>query len=347
MKTATLLGAASLLSLATMAAAQDPELLVLDYPGFEDPKFHAPYVEAHGQSPTFSFFGDEEEAFQKVRSGFRADVAHICAGSVPKWQESGLIEPWDVSRLTYFEDLNASLMGQDVAAGGDLYFLPTDFGTTAIAYNPEQVPAEDVATLDVFRNPAYAGRMAIPDNVDDAWALAYLATGVTDWTEVTDEQFEAAAAWLREVHPNLRTYWTDPAELAQLLSTGEVLIAWAWNETYPTMKEEGRPIGFQREPAEGSSVWLCGMVNLVNGPGSEDKVYDYVNAFLSPQTTVPLVEAGWATANDTALHEQVTEEDLEASGLGTIEAPIFAQLPISVESRERHARVFEEIKAGF
>jgi spermidine/putrescine transport system substrate-binding protein len=347
MKTATLLGAASLLSLATLAAAQDRELLVLDYPGFEDAKFHQPYFQAHGTSPTFSFFGDEEEAFQKVRSGFRADVAHICAGSVPKWRESGLIEPWDRERLTYYADLNQSLLDRDIAETDDLYFVPTDFGTTAIAYNPEQVTEEDVASLDVFRNPAFAGRMTIPDNVDDAWALAYLATGVTDWTEVTDEQFEAAAAWLREVHPNLRTYWTDPAELAQLLSTGEVLVAWAWNETYPTMKEEGRPIGFQREPAEGSSVWLCGMVNLVNGPGSEDKVYDYVNAFLSPETTVPLVEAGWATANDAALHDQVTEEDLTASGLGTIEAPIFAQLPISIESRERHARVFEEIKAGF
>ncbi len=52
--------------------------------------------------------------------------------------------------------------------------------------------------------------MTIPDNVDDAWALAYLATGVSDWSTATDEQFEAAAAWLRSVHPNLRTYWTDP-----------------------------------------------------------------------------------------------------------------------------------------
>lgn len=349
MKLATLLGAAPLALLATGLLAQeaDPLLTVLDYPGFEAAEFHQPYVDQHGMSPTFSFFGDEEEAFQKVRAGFRADVAHICAGSVPKWQESGLIEPWDRSRLTYYADLNQSLLGQDVTAEGDLYFLPTDFGTTAIAYNPDEVPAEDVASLEVFKNPKYAGRLAIPDNVDDTWALAYLATGVTDWTDVTDEQFEAAAAWLREVHPNLRTYWTDPAELAQLMATGEVLVAWAWNETYPTMREENRPIGFQREAREGSSVWLCGFVNLVDGPGSEDRVYDYANAFLSPSTTRPLVEAGWATANDTALRDQVSEEDLTLAGLGTVTAPIFAQLPISIASRERHAAAFEEIKSGF
>ncbi len=351
MTTCRHLGAASASVLAALLAApalaQDPELVVLDYPGFEGVEFHRPYAEENGASPTFSFFGDEEEAFQKVRAGFQADVSHICSGSVPKWQESGLIEPWDTSNLTYFEDLNRSLLGTQVAAEGELFFLPTDFGTTAIAYNPDEVPAEDVASLDVFLDPNYAGRVAIPDNVDDAWALAYLATGVTDWTEVTDEQFEAAASWLREVHSNLRTYWTDPAELAQLMSTGEVVVAWAWNETFPTMREEGRPIAFQREPAEGSSVWLCGFVNMANGPGNEDKVYDYANAFLSPSTTIPLAEAGWASANDTALREQISEEDLTASGLGTITAPIFAQTPISIESRERHASTFEEIKAGF
>ncbi|TNC71438.1 ABC transporter substrate-binding protein [Rubellimicrobium roseum] len=348
MKHAALLGAASLcaVALGSVARAQDAELTVLDYPGFETPDFHQPYVEAHGASPTFSFFGDEEEAFQKVQAGFQADVAHICSGSVNKWRESGLIEPWDTSKITDFASLDANLTGQSVAGEGETFFIPTDWGTTAIAYNPDEVPAEDVATLEVFRNPAYAGRIALPDNVDDAWALAYLATGVTDWTNATDEQFEAAANWLREVHPNLRTYWTDPAELAQLMSTGEVLVSWAWNETYPTMKAEGRPIGFQREPEQGSSVWLCGMVNLVNGPGNEDKAYDYVNAFLAPATAPVLVEAGWGSANTKGM-EGIGDETLTESGLGTVEAPIFAQLPISIESRERHAQTFEEIKAGF
>ena len=347
MRIVTLLGAASLAALGTAALAQDAELVVLDYSGFETPEFHQPYIDEHGQQPTVCFLGDEEEAFQKVQAGFEADVAHICAGSVPKWQESGLLEPWDTSKIESFATLDANLMGTAVGGEGEMFFLPTDWGTTAIAYNPDEVPAEDVATLEVFKNPAYAGRLALPDNVDDAWALAYLATGVTDWSQgVTDEQFEAAAQWLRDVHPNLRTYWTDPAELAQLMATGDVLVAWAWNEPLPTMKEEGRPIGFQREPAEGSSVWLCGFVNLANGPGNEDKAYDYANAFLSEQTAPALVAAGWGSGNAAGM-QNITEEELTASGLGTIEAPVFAQLPISIADRERHASTFEEIKAGF
>ena len=325
------------------AAAQ---MTVFDYAGFEDPEFHAAYIEEHGASPDFAFFGDEEEAFQKLSSGFRADVTHICAGSVTKFEESGLVEPWDLSRIPNWENLNRDLTGEAVGAGEEVYFVPTDYGSTAIAYNTEEVPAEDVASLDVFLNPAYQGRMTLPDNVDDAYALAYLATGVTDWSNVTDAEFEAASDWLRQVHPNLRTYWTDPAELAQLLSSGEVLISWAWNETLPTMADEGFPIGFQREAEEGSSLWLCGYVNMAQSDGEEDLAYDYLNAMLDPSATEPLLASGFGQSNEVAMQDQ-GEAALEASGLGQIDAPVLAQLPMDGQLRQRQAEAFERIKAGF
>ena len=347
MRLSTLLGAASLSTLGVIAAAQDSELIVFDYAGFEEPLFHTTYTALHGQSPTFSFFGDEDEAFQKVTSGFQADVSHICAGSITRWVESGIIQPWDTSRIPAFADLDPALLAGASDADGNVYFIPTDWGSTAIAYNPEQVTAEQVASLQVFHDPALAGRISVPDNVDDTWALAYLAIGVNNKSTATEEQFQEAAAWLRTAHLNMRTYWTDPAELAQLMATGEILVSWAWNETYPTLKAEGVPVAFQREAAEGSSVWYCGLVNMANSAGSEDKAYDYVNAFIDPATTVALVEYGWGHSNLTAMTAQITAEDLEASGLGQISAPIHPQAPMTNELRERHAEEFELIKAGF
>ncbi len=341
----SLLGASALAMLATASFAEDAELLVFDYSGFEDSAFHTKYAEKNGDVPSFAFFGEEDEALQKLVSGFKADVSHVCAGSVKKWEESGILEPWDTSKITDYSKLDSNLLGNDVAATS-AYFIPTDFGSTATAYNSDEVPVEDVKTLQVYKDPKYAGRMTLPDNVDDAYALAYLATGTTDWTSATDEQFEAASAWLREVHPNLRTYWTDPAELAQLMATGEVLIAWAWNETYPTLADEGFPIGFEREAEEGSSLWLCGYVNLKDGPGSEDKAYDYINGFLDPSNAAVLMDAGYGISNTEGL-ATLGEEALIAGGLEPIDAPILAQLPMSVELREKQSEEFEKIKAGF
>jgi len=338
--------ATAALVIAAPAFAADDELTVFDYAGFEDPAFHGKYIEMHGAPPAFTFFGEEDEALQKLVSGFKADVSHICAGSVPKWEAAGILEPWDISRITEYANLNKDLTGQDIASTDTVYFIPTDYGSTAIAYNTDQVPATDVDSLQVFTNPEYAGRVTIPDNVDDAYALAYLATGVTNWSNASDAQFKEASDWLRKVHPNLRTYWTDPAELSQLLASGEVLISWAWNETLPTMVEEDFPIGFQREAAEGSSLWLCGYVKLKDGEGSEDKAYDFINSLLDAGASGPLLDAGYGHSNAVAMAD-FGEEALVASGLGSIEAPVLAQLPMPLELREKQAEEFEKIKAGF
>lgn len=343
--TLSLLCGTALSVLSTAAFAADNDLIVFDYSGFENPDFHQAYVAQHGDSPAFTFFGDEEEAFQKIANGFKTDVTHICAGSVTKWVESGLIEAWDTSKIAAYGDLNSDLKGEDVAAGA-AYFIPTDYGTTAVAYNPEAVADADLASLQAFLDPKYAGRVTIPDNVDDAYALAYLATGTTNWQNATDEQFEAASAWLRELHPNLRTYWTDPAELGQLLASQEAVISWAWNEVYPAMVDEGRPAGFKRDTTEGTSVWLCGYVNMKDAPGSEDKAYDYLNAMLAPESARPLLDEGFGHAN-AAAYSQFSTEELVASGLGDVSVPVLAQLPISIELREKHSETFEKIKAGF
>lgn len=348
MKLTKYLGTAALISLSTAAFAADPELLVFDWSGFEEEGFYGAYLEQHGVAPSYTFFGEEEEAFQKLRSGFRADVSHPCSQSVQKWRDAGLLEPWDLSQIPSYAAVEASYKENPIFADETgVYFIPADAGMTAIAYNTDEVPAEDVASLEVFHNPKYAGRMSLPDNVDDAYALAYLATGVSDWTTATQEDFEAASAWMREAHMLNRAYWADGAELAQLMATGEVLVSWAWNETPVTMADEGFPIGFQREAKEGSSAWFCGYVNLVDGPGSETKAHDFVESWLSPAVTDYIVnEWGYGHANAENM-ATIDAETLTDVGLGPIDAPVLAQLPMDNSLREQMIAEFEKIKAGF
>ena len=344
------LAACSALALATAAApvrAQD-ELLILDWSGFEEKAFFGAYTEKYGEAPTFTFFGEEEEAFQKLRSGFRADISHPCSQSVEKWRDAGLIEPWDVSQIPSYEGVGEDYKTNPIFADDTgVYFIPADLGATAIAYNTEEVPEEDVQTLQVFADPNYAGRISLPDNVDDTYALAFLATGVSDWTTATEEDLQAASDWLRQVAPNVRTYWTDGAELGQLMATGEVLIAWSWNETPVTLSAEGLPIAFEREPEEGSSLWFCGYVNLADGPGSEEAAHDFMEAFLKPEVAEYMVtDWGYGHGNEAAMDE-IDEATLDDVGLGKIDAPILRQLPMDNALRERMIEEFELIKAGF
>ena len=341
--TTTILAAAAL-----PAYAADRELTVFDWAGFEEPSIFQTYVDKHGDSPTYAFYGDDDEAFQKVASGFKADVIHPCSQMVGKYRDAGLIEPWDTSRIPNFEQIEERFLDSEVFRDDQgVWFIPTDWGATAIAYNTETVPAEDVASLNVFTNPKYQGRTSLPDSSDDVWALAYLATGVTDWSEVTDEQFQAAAAWLREAHANVAAYWADPSEQAQLMASGAVDVAWSWNDGVVYLQADNYPVGFQREPAEGSSTFFCGYVNVKDGPGSEDKAYDFINAWLEPSAAKALLDTIGYGHTSAAAMATIVDEPAVAEGLAEIDAPVLAQTPNDPELRQRQLAEFEKIKAGF
>lgn len=336
------------ISFSLPAFAADPEFTAFDWAGWENPDLMAGYVAKNGQMPTYAFYGDDDEAFQKVFSGFKADVAHPCSQMVSKYRDAGLIEPFDVSRIPEFGNIAPRFLASSVFKDDTgVWYIPTDYAFTAIAYNTKEVPAEDVASLAVFQDPKYAGRISLPDNTDDVWALALLATGVTDWATTTDEQFKAAADWLRAVHPNVRAYWADPSELAQLMATGEVLVSWSWNDAVALMRAEGFPVGFQRQAKEGSSSFFCGLVNFKDAPGSEDKLYDFVNSFLRHESApVILRDYGYAHTNDAAMAE-IPAEQLVAGDVNPIDTTLLAQTPIPSELRDRMLTEFESIKAGF
>lgn len=350
MKRMNLLAGASALALAaTSAGAADPELTIFTWSGFEEDGYWQAYAEEFGDAPTFTFFGAEDEAFQKLRSGFRADVAHPCPQSVSKWREAGLIEPWDISKIPNYEKVPDFYKTADVLTdNGDVYFIPGDSGASAIAYNTSEISEEQVSTLQVFADPSLAGRISLPDNVDDVYALALLANGISDWTDITMDDVAAASDWLRGVHENVRTYWTDGAELGQLMATGEVLVAWSWNETPVNLRDEGIPIAFKRNPVEGTSIWTCGFVNLIDGPGSEEKTHFWMNQWLGAPVAEYIVgEWGYGHSNTEAM-ASYTLEELEEAGLGPVEdVPLLPQLPMDNPIREAMIAEFERIKAGF
>ena len=342
----SLISAASVLAFSVAAHAADPDLTVLDWAGWEIDGMLQPYVDKNGQKPTYVFFADDDEAFQKMSSGFKADVVHPCAAAVPRYVDAGLIEPWDVSKIPEFANIPARMSAPFTNDQG-VWFIPTDYAYTAIAYNADTVPVEDVASVQVFASDKYAGRISMPDNTDDVWSLAFMATGVTSWDNITDEQFQAAADWLRKVHPNVRAYWSDPSELSQLMASGEVQVAWSWNDPVAILKAENFPVGFNRAPAEGAATWYCGFVNVKDGPGKEDKAYDLMNSLLAHSSAQPLLDAiGYSLSNDAAMAE-ISPDALKAAYVDPVTTPLFVQSPPTTELRDRMIEEFELIKSGF
>lgn len=339
--------------LAWGAARADDTLTIFDWSGYEVPDFHPDYVKKYGDSPTFSFFGDEEEAFQKLRSGFKADLAHPCSQSVIKWRDAGLLQPLDPSKITGWNDLNPAIMKmKDLATGADgkAWFMPWEWGNSLLTYNSEKVSPDDIKSVRSLADPKFKDRVSIGDNVDDAYALASLAIGLKDWTQMTDAQFKEASGFLRQVHKNVRLYWTDTTEIVQAMSGGEVDLAWAWNDAAVQSALAGAPIASTRDTAEGLSTWVCGYVLLKDAPGSIDKAYDYLNAIDTPDVaTYLLTDWGYGHSNAksmAAIDPKVVADKGYADVDKFMDKTLF-QSPLPQALRQKMIDEFEKIKAGY
>lgn len=335
------------------AWAEDGELTVFDWAGYEDPAFHPGYKAKHGESPTFTFFGDEDEAFEKMRSGFKADLGHPCSQSVTKWREAGLLQPLDPSKIEGWNDILPGLMAMKNLATdekGQTWFMPWDWGNTSLTYNTEKVDAADVQTLRAFADPKFKDRVSIGDNVDDAYALASLVIGLKDWTQMTDAQFKEASDFLREVHKNVRLYWTDSTEISQALGGGEVDLAWAWNDAATLLQAEGKPIVMNKDAKEGTTTWVCGYVRFKDAPGSEQKAYDFLSAANAQDVTAYMVnDWGYGHANGKGM-AALDPKILETKGYANVEKFVdktLFQAPVPSELKQKMIAEFEKIKAGY
>lgn len=340
-------------SAVAFALAADDSLTIFDWSGYEIPEFHPGYVAKHGGSPTFTFFGDEDEAFEKLRAGFKADLAHPCSQSVVKWRDAGLLQPLDTSKITAWNDLNPGIMAmKDLAttADGKAWFMPWEWGNTLVTYNSEKVDEKDLQSLKAFVDPKFKDRVSIGDNVDDAYALASLAIGLEDWTQMTDEQFKQASDFLREVHKNVRLYWADNTEIVQAMSGGEVDLAWAWNDAGAQAVLAGAPIKTKRDTTEGLSTWVCGYVHLKDAPGSADKAYDFLNAINTPEVAQFLLsDWGYGHADAKAM-TTVDPKVLAEKGYDNVEKFVdktLFQSPLPAELKLKMIAEFEKIKAGY
>jgi len=333
------------------AAAQD-KLTILDWPGYEDPALHPDYTARHGE-PNFTFFADEDEAFEKLRAGFKADLSHPCATNFVKWRDAGLLQPLDTARIAAWNDIVPGIRGIDnlmTDKDGKAWFLPFDWGNTLVTYRTDKVQPADIPSLKVLADPPFKGRISIPDNVDAAYALGLLAVGVKDVQTVTEEQFQAASAFLREVHKNVRLYWTDNTQLGQALAGGEVDVAWAWNETANALKGQGVPVAVKKDTAEGIASWVCGYVHLKDGPGDVDAVYDFLNAVTAPAVSTYMVTAwGYGHANGAGM-AAIDKTALEAAGHTNFEETMKTSLfaaPIDPAMKQKFVAEFEKIKSGY
>ena len=334
------------------SANTDPAALsVFEWSGYDIPEFYPAYLEKHGVPPTFSLFAEEEEALQKLRSGFPTDISHPCSGSVARWRDAGTLRPLDVSRIEAWDDVFPTTKDiRGVKLDGEYYFLPWDWGNSSILYRPDLLPlGPDEQSYDVLLRPELKGKIAMFDSVDSTFAVGGLLTNAGNIFAMTDEEIEAATEVVRALHENTRFYWSSPTEFEQAMAAGELVAAWSWNSSIIDLGNQGIDVVFMN-PKEGIMTWICGFTAMSSGEASDDLVYDYLNAAMEPRAGKYLIEAyGYGHSNEQT-YDIVAQDVLESLGILDpvalmAQGNFYDEIPADI--REKMIVKFDEVKAGF
>ncbi len=326
-------------------AAEGDMIHYFTWSAYEVPELHQAFVEQYGRSPDWSLFGNAEDGLQKIRAGFVTDLAHPCVSDVPRWHEAGVIQPLDTSRIGHWNDMFPALHTMNGAViDGDVYMAISDFGLSSIIYRTDIYEGEE--TWNMLFDERYAGRIC-PQADSNNLSIALKLLGY-DPMFPTAEQVMEAAEMARKQRPLARFYWESQTDMEQAVATGECVVAYAWNEALVNLLEQDIPVAFAT-PKEGAFGWACGLVRLAAAENDEQMAYDFIDAWLAPETGKFLIEAyGYGHGNMNSF-DLVDRGTLVALGyddpVGLMEGTNF-WVPGSPEIDQLTYEVWEDIMAG-
>ena len=286
----------------------DDTPVLFQWQDYVDAPFLAEYRAAYKDEPQMAIYADEDEAFAKMRAGYKPDVMGPCAYEFPRWQEAGLIQPIDTGKLKNWTKIAPALRElPDIEAGdGRVWFVPHYWGNTSITFRtdlaPEYVGRE---SWEILFDPKYKGRVAVLEGVDDTIPFIARMIGV-DAYNMSDEDWQKVQAKLRELIGQVRFVSSDNTSLAQGLASGELVAAMSWRVVYATLKREGVPVAYMN-PAGGIFTYVCGLV--VNKDAKNyDKALALIDSSLSDEAAhYTFAEIGDGPANVATLAKEPDE----------------------------------------
>lgn len=333
---------------AAPAASSDNEPLLFTWENWADPPFLAEYKEKYGVEPRTAIWADEDEAFAKMRTGYKPDVMAPCSYEFGRWQEAGLIQPIDVTKLKYWKDIPDALKKVPgmMKSETEAWFIPQYWANTSITYRtdlaPEYVGKE---SWKILFDPKYKGKIAGLDGVDDTVTLIAKTWGVDPYN-MSDKDWELVQGKLREFVANARFISSDETSLSQGLASGEVVAAITWNQTHAALKREGKPVAFMNPPG-GMFTYVCGMVVHAEAKNLE-KAYAIIDSGISPQAMkYQLDQLNNGPANTTIFADYTDEQLKEINFSRDVEGFLNAgTFQVRLKNKEEIVKFWTEIRGG-
>ena len=198
-------------------------------------------------------------------------------------------------------EARAQISGQIWADEGktELWMVPTVFNFDSIGYRPDLVSAEEANTWTSLFDEKFKGKTGL--NVDPLIAFGQAVLAMTELGLLenenpgnpTVEEIDEAAKFLvaKKKDGQFRALWGDFGELVNLLASGEMILADAWQPAVMAVKAQGIECSYA-VPKEGYRAWSIGNSLIANSP-NPDAVKAYCDYWLSGPPAITVSEQGY------------------------------------------------------
>jgi putative spermidine/putrescine transport system substrate-binding protein len=181
----------------------------------------------------------------------------------------------------------------------ELWMVPTVYNYDSIGYRPDLVSKEEASTWTAIFDDKFKGKTGL--NVDPliAFGQAVLAMNSLGLLQVPNpgnpdkKAIDDASKFLisKKKNGQFRALWGDFGELVNLLASGEMIIADAWQPAVMAVKAQGKQCTYA-VPKEGYRAWSIG-VSPITGTPNKDAVIAYADYWLSGPPAVAVSEQGY------------------------------------------------------
>ncbi|KND19928.1 ABC transporter substrate-binding protein [Pannonibacter phragmitetus] len=244
------------------------------------------------------------------------DIADIEYWILKKVFPSGVIQPMDTSRLTYYDKIvplfkTGKLLPDSVIAQGTaphtvgfvegpdsrtfakgetgwFTMVPTIYNADTLGIRPDLVGREITTWADIM-DPAFRGKTSILNipsiGIMDAAMIMEAMGNITyaDKGNMTVQEIDATIDFLIEAKRNgqFRAFWKSFDESVNLMASGEVIIQSMWSPAVAAVRSRG--IACKYQPLkEGYRSWGGGLGLAAHLSGAKlDAAYEYINWYTS------------------------------------------------------------------
>jgi len=210
------------------------------------------FEDLYGVRVNYDTYSSNEEMHAKLKAGASGyDIIIPEIYMVKVLRREGLLETIDHANVPNLENLDARFVGLEHDPNND-YSVPYVWGTTGIVVNTERISPDQIQSWDDLWNPAFEGKLVVPDDAREMVGIALRTAG--HGLNTTDPAaLQAAKEKLKALKPNVRAYNSDSPK--DLLLGGEVWGGVVWSGEAALVMRESDSYEFIIPP-EGVTIWI-------------------------------------------------------------------------------------------